>query len=155
MDSRPVWIAKSFAKLCGAGQAAVIAACMFSFPQPSAGEIIVGPARGPGLDNGSLTAREARQRAAIEGRRGDFEGSPNIIIIDGVNGATPTGTPAANGAAYNRRRANANRTREDGHPSESVIVVPTQGTINSHTTSEGQAAHDNRSRSTAYRKRDD
>jgi hypothetical protein len=155
MDSRPVWMAKSFAKLCGAGRAAVIAACVLYSTPPSAGEIIVGPARGPGLDNGSLTAREARQRAAIEGRRGEFEGSANIIIIDGVNGATPTGTPAANGAAYNRRRANANRTREDGHPAESVIVIPTQGTINSHSTAEGQSAHDNRSRSTVYRKRDE
>jgi len=126
---------------------------MFSCVQPSAGEIIVAPTPGP-ASAGSATAREARQRAAIEGRRGEFEGSPNIIIIDGANGATPTGTPAANGAAYNRMRANANRTRDDSHAPQNVIVLP-QGAANSHSTAEGQGAHDNRARSTVYRKRDD
>ncbi len=153
MDTETMWLGRRFAGLCSAGQVAVMAACMFSYVQPSAGEIIVGPTPGP-ASGGSATAREARQRAAIEGRRGEFEGTPNIIIIEGVNGATPTGTPAANGAAYNRTRANANRTRDDNHPAQSVIVVP-QGTVNSHSTAEGQGAHDNRARSTVYRKRDD
>ncbi len=155
MDTRTVWIARRFARLCTACQAAVWVACMFASAHPSAGEIIVAPASGPTSSNGSAAAREARQRAAIEGRRGEFEGSPNIIIIDGLNGATPTGTPAANGAAYNRMRANTNRTRDDGNPPQSVIIVPAQGTVNSHSTAEGQAAHDNRARSSVYRKRDE
>lgn len=125
----------------------------------AAGEIIVAPPGGSAAGAAAQSAREVRQRAAVEGRRhGEPEfSSPNILIIEGVNGNnvwTGSSPAAGSGAAYNRLRANESRTRDDNNsPARSVVLVPVPD-ANVHTTPEAQSAHSNRSRANVYRQRD-
>jgi hypothetical protein len=98
-------------------------------------------------------ARENRQRATVS--RIEDGSSPNIVIIDGANGWTGAGSQAANSAAYDRVRANANRLNGDEvSATNQVILAPVPGTtVHQPYTPAGQSAHDNRLRANSYRER--
>lgn len=134
-------------------------ACFVAATPVAAGEIIVAPPPGGSAGAAAQSAREVRQRAAMEGRRhGEPEFvSPNILIIEGVNGNnvwTGSSSGTGSGATYNRLRANESRTRDDNSPpARSVVLVPAPD-VNAHTTPEAQSAHSNRSRANVYRQRD-
>lgn len=140
-------------------------------PAPvAAGEIIVAPA--PSSSKTAQGAREARQRAVVEGYRNSDGDLPlqqpsTVIILDGV--PSPTGSPAANSAAYNRARANQSRHKSEDLPAGQVptqvpVLLPGQvpgqvilgtgvETIRSQQSPEVRSADDNRQRANVYRHR--
>ncbi|HPT50095.1 MAG TPA: hypothetical protein PLS67_03580 [Accumulibacter sp.] len=127
----------------------------------AAGEIIIGPTQPtPGTGSAAAqSARENRQRAAVN--RLEEGSSPNIVIIDGINAwnGSSTTSPAGNSAAYNRGRANVNRLNGD----DATLVVPNQiilspapeTNIHQPYTPASQSAHENRRRAGIYRERSD
>jgi len=139
--------------------AGAVACLLFSYGRLAAGEIIVGPGSNSasssvaGASSAAQSARENRQRATVS--RIEDGSSPNIVIIDGANGWTGAGSPAANSAAYDRVRANANRLNGDEvSATNQVILAPVPGTtVHQPYTPAGQSAHDNRQRANSYRER--
>jgi hypothetical protein len=141
--------------------AGVIACGLVSYGRLAEGEIIVGSGSNTasssigGASSAAQSARENRQRATVS--RIEDGSTPNIVIIDGVvnGGWTGTASPAANSAAYDRVRANANRLNGDEVSATSqVIVAPVPGTtVHQPYTPAGQSAHENRQRANIYRER--
>ena len=139
--------------------AGAVACLLVSYGQLAAGEIIVGPGSNTassgvaGASSAAQSARENRQRATVS--RIEDGSSPNIVIIDGANGWTGAGSQAANSAAYDRVRANANRLNGDEvSATNQVILAPVPGTtVHQPYTPAGQSAHDNRLRANSYRER--
>ena len=139
--------------------AGAVACLLVSHGRLAAGEIIVGPGSNTvssgvaGASSAAQSARENRQRATVS--RIEDGSSQNIVIIDGANGWTGAGSQAANSAAYDRVRANANRLNGDEvSATNQVILAPVPGTtVHQPYTPAGQSAHDNRLRANSYRDR--
>lgn len=139
--------------------AGAVACLLASYARLAAGEIIVGPGSNSassgvaGASSAAQSARENRQRATVS--RIEDGSSQNIVIIDGANGWTGAGSQAANSAAYDRVRANANRLNGDEvSATNQVILAPVPGTtVHQPYTPAGQSAHDNRLRANSYRER--
>ena len=152
--------------LLGLVPAAILGSFLFVSSQAAIGEIIVGGSGGstPGGGVATQGARDARQRATVERLKGDGDmNTPNVIIINGVNGVgggndwSATGSPAANTAAHNKRRANENRIfLGDDAPTPAVIVVPAgQNSAPYYGTPAEESASRNAARANAYRQRSD
>jgi hypothetical protein len=159
-------LAQDLPRLLGLVPAAILGCFLVVSSQPTVAEIIVGGSGGsaPGGGVAAQGARDARQRATVERWKGDGDmNSPNVVIINGVsngvggNDWSATGSPAANSAAYNKRRANENRVfLGDDAPTPAVVVVPSgQNAAPYYGTPAEESASRNAARANAYRQRND